>query len=1245
MTKRPILLIVIFLLLIVLPSAATATTTYTQNSIIKLIAPPNHFDTTQPIELLHEYETFSLYAVEAAYASQNNLLLDPHVWSLNNDDMLQFSTLPLNTSQSMSAVDDATATRTDGSTLSLVQFVGPIKTEWLQAIEQTGAELIHYIANYGYIIWADKSARLQIDELINEGDFLQYSAIYPTTYKYGTSITEAVSNTTQSIASPMTIVIQMIDHADKSETESIIKQLSLLELTSWTSVLNFQYAIVTVHSFNLSKIASRPDVFWIEEFIAPELLDEVQGQILAGHFNNTQTAPATPGYLTWLESLGFPNDPQQYPIIDIVDDGIGNGLLESGDATLHRSGQLNNESRLVYLNNCTAESDAGSIGGHGHINASIAVGYDNRDGYPFVDNNGYQRGLGINPFGRLGGTRIFNNDGYFDISSCNYDLSALLANSYNAGARISSNSWGCAICNTIYDITSQIYDVATRDTLRMISGNQEMIMVVGAGNSGPNNNTIITPGNAKNIITVGGSENVRPEWTDGCFTFGSDADNAMDMANFSSRGPAPGNRVKPEVVAPATHVQGTASTHPGYTGELVCDKYYPSEQTTFAASTGTSHSTPAVAGIASLYYYWLQNTYGLETPSPAMIKAYLIAHPTYLTGTDAGDTLPSNNQGYGMPNLALAFDDTEKILFDQAVLFNESGDEWQLNAAIADPTKPVRIVLAYTDQAGAVGVSPQVNNLNLQMELDGTLYRGNHYSGSWSIPGGMPDDANNYEAIYLPPGTIGELEISVSAFNIAGDGVPNIGDKTDQDFALVCYNCEHEPGFQIQVEPQQQTVCLNQDSVHYSVRVSAMNDFNEPVSLAISGIPNSALATFQPDNVVTPADSNLLIEQLSIESPGLYQLTISGTGSTITAVKHVWLKLIANEPENLTPVTPIDKAKDIPVNPEFRWTTVKNADSYQIQISPTPDFTEIVYEATTTEPSHKMIDRYIRLETNTVYYWRIQTENACGEITSDTYQFTTSKTLPILLVDDDWGGRMSLLTAGENEENHYFGTLSHLGIYFDFWSVELFGGEPDAQTLSNYDMIIWFSGDASCLFRLLCNTPLAGPDTDSEARLATYLDTGHCLLLSSKDYLFDQGGVTDFMRNYLGVFDGQDDVGYTSITGTGEIFGEIGQIAIDGASVSGQADPALISPVNPANLAFTSNNGDAGVYRVGHNYLTTYLGFGLEDIDHISQHLILNTFIDACNQHVMESGQENKMYLPMIVKSSHLPTHSSSHND
>jgi hypothetical protein len=90
-----------------------------------------------------------------------------------------------------------------------------------------------------------------------------------------------------------------------------------------------------------------------------------------------------------------------------------------------------------------------------------------------------------------------------------------------------------------------------------------------------------------------------------------------------------------------------------------------------------------------------------------------------------------------------------------------------------------------------------VNDFNLAAAiLEGdTTYLGNVFSGQWSIGVGDAsyDAANNYEAIFLPACTTGAISIVVTAFNVGGDGVPNTGDTTDQDFILVSTTVRSSP--------------------------------------------------------------------------------------------------------------------------------------------------------------------------------------------------------------------------------------------------------------------------------------------------------------------------------------------------------------------------------------------------------------------------------------------------------------------
>lgn len=735
-------------------------------------------------------------------------------------------------------------------------------------------------------------------------------------------------------------------------------------------------------------------MFWIGERFERELHDEVQGQIMAGELDAGQTGPTGPGYLAVLGSLGFSTDPADYPVVDVTDDGIGNGTTTSGDPTFHELGSDANPTRLAYVANCTSAADGGGIGGHGHLNLSVAGSYDTRSGFPFQDPDGFQRGLGINPYGRFAGTRVFGPS--FDLSSCGSTDTGLIQSEQDNGAQISTNSWGCSGCAGSYDDSSQAFDVGVRDADLVEAGNQELIFVFSAGNSGPTGGTIGTPGNGKNMITVGASENDRPSdedgnWTDGCLIGPTGADDAMDVIGFSSRGPAPGARTKPELIAPGTHIHGTASTNAGYNGSGVCDQFRPSGQTTFAASSGTSHSTPAVAGLASLVYYWLENpganiTGAGAAPSPALMKAYLMAHTLYLTGVGAGGTLPSNSQGYGMPTLDQLFDDAFKFVVDQSEVFDNTGETWTWSGSVADSGLPVRITLAFTDMAGAIGTSPQVNDLDLEVEVGGMTYRGNVFSGALSTIGGSADAANNYEAVFLPAGTSGALEITVRATNVAGDGIPNSGDVTDQDFALVCNNCVQEPTFSLGVDPTAVGLCAPADGV-FTIDVGSILGFTDAVTLSTSGEPAGSTVGFSTNPVTPPGTSTLTIGGTGGVTPGHYDVDVIGTSGAIVQERTVDLGISNGLPAAPTPTSPADGAVDQAVDVELVFSAVAGAESYSLEIATDAAFTNVVEsvsDLTSTSYTPTSLDTAVQ------YFWRVRAHNFCGDGTfSAVFDFTT----------------------------------------------------------------------------------------------------------------------------------------------------------------------------------------------------------------------------------------------------------------
>ena len=206
-----------------------------------------------------------------------------------------------------------------------------------------------------------------------------------------------------------------------------------------------------------------------------------------------------------------------------------------------------------------------------------------------------------------------------------------------------------------------------RDAQPGVAGNQGFTEVVSAGNSGAGGNTIGAPGTAKNVITVGASENVRPIGaTDGCGVTDTGANSARDIIDFSSRGPTDDGRIKPDIVAPGTHVTGAQpQTGADFNGSGTCNPQFPAGQRRVHARVrhlaGRARGRPASPRCCASGT--TRTSAAAPLPSPAMTKALMANTATDLAGGDngAGGTnanVPTQVQGWGRINLGTVLDGT-----------------------------------------------------------------------------------------------------------------------------------------------------------------------------------------------------------------------------------------------------------------------------------------------------------------------------------------------------------------------------------------------------------------------------------------------------------------------------------------------------------------------------------------------------------------------------------------------------------
>ena len=541
-------------------------------------------------------------------------------------------------------------------------------------------------------------------------------------------------------------------------------------------------------------MAADPGVVAIAPAPAPRLLDERGGQILFGQLDGAFHPILGTGYLDALNQFGVGASDPSF-VVDVSDSGLDTGTLPPAHTDFRENGNPAGASRVAYAHDETGEGDAHDCHGHGTHVASTIAGYNSGTGSSpaataVEDAEGFNYGLGVAPRARIGGTRMFNCLGG---QATFRSFTDIVADSYASGARISNNSWGANFDLGHYTADAREYDAIVRDAQPSVPGNQQLVEIFSAGNSAAAPATVGTPGTAKNVIAVGASEGVRATGLAAPCQLDSGADSARDIASFSSRGPTVDGRIKPDVVAPGTNIMSAAST--GVSGSACAN--FPAGSQLYRVRSGTSMAAPHVTGAAALLREWYRRTYGNGTlvPSPAMTKALLVNTATDLAGGDdagtgaANPAIPATGQGWGRVNLTRLFHpvNAPRVVRDQSDVIRESGDGTTRTLTVADPLRPIKVTLAWTDAPGPLFGDAWVNDLDLTVVKNGVTYRGNVFAAGVSSPGGAADRRNNLENVFLPPGG-GTFTVRVEGFNIAGDGLPGNADPTDQDYALVVSN-------------------------------------------------------------------------------------------------------------------------------------------------------------------------------------------------------------------------------------------------------------------------------------------------------------------------------------------------------------------------------------------------------------------------------------------------------------------------
>lgn len=781
----------------------------------------------------------------------------------------------------------------------VVQFAGPIEESWKNEVTAEGAEILDYIPDFAFKVRMNPG----IANRVAGKEFVASVTPFQPEFKFGADLKRDGEQNLY--------LVRIERGSDFGLTRAAVAQTG-------AEILSFEedLMVVAANGSFVDAIADVDDVASINNYVMHEL-------------HSASGAPAqneSAGDIVNADVANGRGYDGSTVIAAVSDTGLGDGTAAGAHPDIPSS-------RIVAIYNWPGATDTcfqsiiddGAVdvdSGHGtHTSGSVLSG-----GEP-----GGQ-GRGVAPAARLvfQATENWANisnfcqmfggwpaNGYF-LTGLPDDLKTMYQQAYNAGARIHSNSWGAAVAGD--------YTVDSVNTDSFVWTNRDMVITFSAGNEGvdANNNGVVdndsigAPGTSKNVITIGASENLRPDnWPcDTSLTYGSydvyqtgqtcnsmggtqqnflgtagqrwgftteplnsdvSAGNSQQMAPFSSRGPTDDGRIKPDVVAPGTWILSASSTmyQEGYgdpvnprNGAYQWDGWGMPYNSEYKYMGGTSMSNPIAAGGATVVKDYYTKAFSINA-SAALVKATLINTAVDLADenndgfNDNDFPIPNVHEGWGLINLDAATDGTVAFVDEAPTGLSTGGS----TVFTVTPTGgPLKITLVWSDYPSTdTATTNLVNNLNLTAVSGANTYRGNVFSGGWSTTGGSADNVNNVENIYIqsPSGT---YTVTVNAFNI-----PN----GPQKFALVV------DGGTISAAPAPQTAGPFAPSAQAAVTSSAGDN---------NGYESNPANAFTNDSVFavdlnSGSNKNTSCSNTGKDKHQFYNFNIAGLSGTVQGIQ------------------------------------------------------------------------------------------------------------------------------------------------------------------------------------------------------------------------------------------------------------------------------------------------------------------------------------------------------------------------
>ena len=285
--------------------------------------------TAQGARLISDYGSYALLeANDALSVTKGAQVVDE-----NNLVMLNAGAIDTTTPDAQAK--RATSVERSGKGMRLIQFAGPIRPEWYQALKATGARIVTYIPSNSYLVYGSADRLKAVQSLASGNSAVQWDGAYTAAHRIDPAVNRepnakdaaqggVAKKANLSAQGNEQFIIQLVEDADENAaTLGLINRAKQEPIISQDKALGYVNVKVALPKNAISQIADRPDVVSIQPWVTPTLLCERQDQIMAG--NLTGNAPTPGDYLAYLTGKGYNLNNIAAFGVNLSDSGLDNG--------------------------------------------------------------------------------------------------------------------------------------------------------------------------------------------------------------------------------------------------------------------------------------------------------------------------------------------------------------------------------------------------------------------------------------------------------------------------------------------------------------------------------------------------------------------------------------------------------------------------------------------------------------------------------------------------------------------------------------------------------------------------------------------------------------------------------------------------------------------------------------------------------------------------------------------------------